>query len=97
MKTTLPDLNMPIEDIVAEGNKVAVRVTQQATNTGPLVGLPVFGRLETPVPPTGKSIIVDSMMIFKIADDRITSYATVLDQIGLLRQLGWTFTPPAQD
>jgi hypothetical protein len=35
------------------------------------------------------------MYLFTIADGRIRSYAAELDQIGLLRQLGWTFTPPA--
>ena len=44
MKTAFPNHHMTIDDMLAEGNKVAVRVTIHATNTGPLVGLPAFGR-----------------------------------------------------
>jgi predicted ester cyclase len=94
MKTAFPDIHFTVDDIFAAGNKVAVRVTVRGTNTGPLVGLPAFGRLETPVPPTGKSTTQGGMYIFTVSDGKILSYASELDQIGLLRQLGWTFTPP---
>ena len=94
MKTAFPDLHFTIDDIVAEGSKVAIRVTTHATNTGPMVGLPAFGRFDTPVPPTGKSVMGSGIYIFTISDSKIVSFAVELDQIGLLRQLGWTFTPP---
>lgn len=80
--------------MVAEGNKVAISVTTHGTNTGPLVGLPAFGRLETPVPPTGKSVTGSGMYIFTVSDGKIEKFAVELDQIGMLRQLAWTFTPP---
>ncbi len=57
MKTSFPDIRLTIDEMIAEGNKVALRVTTRGTNSGPLVGLPAFGRFETPVPPTGKSVI----------------------------------------
>jgi predicted ester cyclase len=95
MKLSFPNNYLTIEDIVAEGDRVAVRGTITGTNSGPLVGLPAFGRLENPVPPTGRAIVANAMYLFTIADGRIRSYAAELDQIGLLRQLGWTFTPPA--
>jgi predicted ester cyclase len=94
MKTAFPDIHFTVDEILAEGNKVAVRVTTHGTNSGPLVGLPAFGRLETPVPPTGKSVTGSGMNIFKISEGKIVSYAAELDQIGLLRQMGWTFNPP---
>jgi predicted ester cyclase len=94
MKTAFPDHQMTVDELLAEGNKVAVRVTIHATNTGPLVGLPAFGRLETSVPPTGKPVTTSAMYVFTVSDGKIVSYAAELDQIGLLRQLGWTFTPP---
>jgi predicted ester cyclase len=81
--------------MIAEGDKVAVRVTAHATHTGPLLGLPAFGRFEEPVPPTGRSVTMTGTYVFTIADGKIASYAAELDQIALLRQLGWTFTPPA--
>ena len=94
MKTAFPDNHLTIDEILAEGNKVAIRVTVHGTNIGPLVGLPAFGRLETPVPPTGKSVTATGIYIFTVSDGKIVSFAVELDQIGLLRELGWTFTPP---
>jgi predicted ester cyclase len=86
---------MSIDEVFAEGNKIAVRVTTRGTNTGPLVGLPAFGRLETPVPPTGKSVIASGIYLFTVSGGKISSLAAEIDQIGLLQQLGWTFAPPA--
>jgi predicted ester cyclase len=96
MKTAFPDNHFTIEDMVAEGNKVVVRATIRGTNTGPLGGLPAFGRFETSVPPTGKSVTGSAMNIFTISEGKIVSYGGELDQIGLLRQMGWTFTPPGR-
>jgi len=93
-KTAFPDLHFTIEDMIAEGNKVAVRVTTHGTNTGPMVGLPGLGLLETPAPPTGKAVTGTGMYIFTVSDGKIVSFGSELDQIGLLRQLGWAFTPP---
>jgi predicted ester cyclase len=93
MKAGFPDNHLTIDDILAEGNKVAVRVTTHGTNTGPLVGLPAFGRFETPVPPTGKPVTGSGMYLFTVSDGKIVSFAAEIDQIGLLRQLGWKFAP----
>lgn len=95
MKIGFPDNHLSIEDILAEGDKVAVRVTIRGTNSGPLIGLPGFGRLETPMPPTGKSVMGSGIYIFTVYNGKIVSFTAELDQIGLLRQLGWMFTPPA--
>lgn len=94
MKTAFPDLHFTVDEMVAEENKVAVKATQRGVNTGPLVGLPGFGRMESPVPPTGNAISVTGIFLFTIVDGRIVSYAQEFDQVGLLRQLGWAFTPP---
>lgn len=95
MKITFPDLQFSVDTIVAESNKVAVGVTQRGTNTGPLVGLPAFGRLERPVAPTGKSVTGTAIYVFTVSDGKIVGFTAEIDQIGLLQQLGWTFTPPA--
>ena len=95
MKTAFPDQHFSVDTILAEGNKVAASVTIRGTNTGPLVGLPAFGRLETPVAPTGKSTTGTGMYLFTVSDGKIVSFAAEIDQIGLLQQLGWTITPPA--
>jgi predicted ester cyclase len=94
MKMAFPDQHTDVDEMVAEGDKVAVQGTIRGTNTGPMLGFPAFGRLETPVPPTGKTASATAMYLFTISDGRIVSYAFEMDQIGLLRQLGWKFTPP---
>jgi predicted ester cyclase len=94
IKTAFPDFQWTIDDMFADGNKVAVRMTARGTNTGPLVGLPAFGRFDQPLPPTSKWTLVTGMYIFTASDGKIVSLASEIDQLGLLQQLGWTFTPP---
>ncbi len=94
-KTAFPDDHITIEEILAEGDKVAVRMTTRGTNSGHL-GLPLFGRKEAPVPPTGKSVTMTAIYIFKISEGKIVSFAREGDIFGMLLQLGWTFTPPGQ-
>jgi predicted ester cyclase len=87
---------MSIDEMIAEGDKVAVRVTTRGTHTGPMLGFPAFGRFETPVPPTGRTASASAIYTFTVSEGRIVSYALEMDQIGLLRQLGWEFTPPSR-
>jgi predicted ester cyclase len=96
IRTAFPDFHTNIEDMVAEGDKVVVLTTARGTNTGPLLGLPAFGRLPEPVPPTDKPFVVTGVNVFTIKDGRVLSFATESDQVGLLRQLGWSIAPPAQ-
>jgi C-1 hydroxylase len=39
-----PDLNLQIDDVVAEGDRVVTRMTAHATNTGSYMGRPPTGR-----------------------------------------------------
>jgi len=94
MKTAFPDQHFTVDAMIAEDSRVAVQMTAQGTNSGPLVGLPGFGRLEQPVPPTDEVVTNRVIYVFKLANGRIISYAAELDQIGMLRQMGWRFTPP---
>ena len=96
LKMALPDNHWTVDYMLAEGNRVAVRVATHGTNTGPMVGFPAFGRFETPIPPTGKSVTGSEIYIFTVSDDKILSFAREIDQIGVLRQMGWTFMPPDQ-
>lgn len=94
MKTAFPDLQLSVEEMVVEDDRVAVRVVARGTNSGPLVGLPAFGHLERPVPPTGRATMATGMYFFTLNGGKIVSVALELDQVGLLRQMGWTFVPP---
>ena len=95
-KLGFPDNHFTIDEIVAEDDKVAVHATMHGTNTGPLVGLPALGTFATPAPPTGISVLWNRIYIFSVADGKILNFTAESDQLGLLQQLGWTFTPPSE-
>jgi steroid delta-isomerase-like uncharacterized protein len=77
-REAFPDLVMSVEQMVAEGDRVAVFFSGQGTNTGTGNGLPA----------TGKHAEGTGMTVFRIANGKIAEEWTVSDQYGLLRQLG---------
>jgi hypothetical protein len=77
-KSATPDLVIAVEDIVAEGDRVAVRWTATGTNTGEGNGLPA----------TGKRITVGGMTFWRMRDGRIAEEWGVVDMLSALRQLG---------
>ena len=76
----IPDLRLPIEDVVAEGDRVLVRLRVQGTHGGDLMG----------VPATGRPIDIAVLDLFKIQDARLVEHWALLDNLGLLRQIGVT-------
>jgi predicted ester cyclase len=81
---TFPDVRYVIEDLVAEGDRVAVRWTACGTQRGS------FG----PVPPTGRSVTWSGIHIYRIRDGRFVEYWVEADSLGRLRQLGVELVPP---
>jgi steroid delta-isomerase-like uncharacterized protein len=73
----LSDATM-IEDVVAEGDRVAVRLTSAATQSGPFMGMP----------PSGKRYEIGEIHWFRIRDARIAEHWHQADFLGMLRQLG---------
>jgi predicted ester cyclase len=72
------DLTFTAEDMIAEGDRVAVRCLSQPTHTRTAFG----------IPPTGKQLIYTSIVIFRIADDKIVEDWVEHDMLGLLQQMG---------
>ena len=73
-----PDLQHAIEDTIAERDKVVTRLTVHGTNTGNFFG----------VPPTGKSVAISEITIFRIADGLIAEQWPQSDAMGMMQQLG---------
>ena len=73
-----PDLHVTIDDIVVEGDKVAVRFTSRGTQRGAFAG----------IPPTGRPVAIQSYQIGRVANGKFVEVWGVDDQIGMLRQLG---------
>jgi predicted ester cyclase len=72
-----PDLHI-IEDLVAEGDKIASRNTVTGTQRGEYMG----------IPPTGESVTYNEIFIFRFADGRIAETWGVVDVFSQMKQLG---------
>jgi predicted SnoaL-like aldol condensation-catalyzing enzyme len=86
LRTMLPDLNIKIEDMVAEGDMVVTRYTATATDTVGYMGMA----------PTGKKIRTTAMQSFRFANGKVVESWAVRDDLGTLRQLGHLPELPAR-
>jgi steroid delta-isomerase-like uncharacterized protein len=79
LREGLPDLQCPIDEVIAEDERVAGRFSLRGTHQGTLLGIPA----------TGKSVVATVMVIarFDAAGKWVEDWAG-WDQLGLLRQLG---------
>jgi hypothetical protein len=73
-----PDLQVTIEDLIAEDDKVVARNKVTGTHRGEYMGLP----------PTGKSITYNEIFVFRVVDGRIAETWGVVDVLSQLKQLG---------
>ena len=78
MLAGFPDYQTIIEDMIAEGNKVAARIKMTGTQTGEFMG----------IPPTGKEVSFTGIFIARIANGKIVEHWGEEDGVSLLRQLG---------
>lgn len=74
-----PDMRVKIEDLVAEGDRVAVRATWTGTHRGyfPPMNLPA----------TNRSFVFTGMVLWRIRENRIVERWASVDRLGLLGQL----------
>lgn len=73
-----PDTVNVLEDLLAEGDKVAARWVTRGTHRGVFLG----------IPPTGNRIEVTSTGIFRMKDGRVAESWDHFDALGMLEQLG---------
>jgi steroid delta-isomerase-like uncharacterized protein len=78
VSAALSDAAMTIDDVIADGDRVAVRLTSSATQSGPFMGMP----------PTGRRYEIGEIHIFRIRDGRVVEHWHQADFLGMLRQLG---------
>src|SRR5215831_7218549 len=78
LRTAFPDLHFTIEDLVAEGDTVAGRVTMSGTHLGPFLG----------IAPTGRSFQQAHMTFVRFRDGKAIEHRAVRDDLGMLQQLG---------
>jgi steroid delta-isomerase-like uncharacterized protein len=78
-----PDGRITIEDLVAEGDRVAARLIFHGTQQGEFNG----------IPPTGKAVSMPGMALFRIAAGKISESWHLPDTLGMLQQLGMMPAP----
>ena len=79
MRDMTPDMHIDIDDVIASGNKVAVRSTMTGTDTTGMPGMPA----------TGKSFSMGAIDVFTFDDDGMnTEHYGVYDIMGMMMQLG---------
>jgi steroid delta-isomerase-like uncharacterized protein len=76
--TGFPDFRLEIEDMLAEEDRVAVRWTFHGTHTGEFLS----------IAPTGKPVTMSAVEVNRVVGGRVAEHWVVLDQLGVLRQLG---------
>jgi steroid delta-isomerase-like uncharacterized protein len=77
-RTAFPDLKVPVEEQVIEGDVVVTRWTARGTHGGDLQG----------IPPTGKPINVQGVLIDRVSGGQIQEEWAVYDSLGLMQQVG---------
>ena len=78
LRSAFPDLRYTIEDAIAYGDQIVHRLTATGTMTGDLMGMPA----------TGKRATWSEIHIGRGVNGRMTEHWAVVDQLGMLVQLG---------
>jgi steroid delta-isomerase-like uncharacterized protein len=78
LRDAFPDLQMTVEDQVAEGDRVVTRWSARGTHKGSFFG----------IAPTGKTGTMTGIEIDQFVDGKVTECWTSADYLGLMQQLG---------
>ena len=76
--SAFPDGQIIIEQIIAEGDTVAARLTFHGTQTGQFQD----------IPPTGKTVTVPALDMYRLSEGKIVEHWGGPNQLRLLQQLG---------
>lgn len=83
VRTAFPDLRFAIEDMFAEGDREAVRFVERGTHRGTWIG----------IPPTGNTINVPGIAVFRITNGQIMHQWSHNDFGAEMHQLGARIVP----
>jgi steroid delta-isomerase-like uncharacterized protein len=76
-RDAFPDVTVAIDELVAEGDRVAVATTFTGTHQGELMGMA----------PTGRRVSVTGIDFVRVAGGQIVEHRGLTDVVGLMRQL----------
>ena len=83
IRAALPDQHETLDDLIADGDRVAWRWTLHGHNRGPL----------GPIPPTGRPVRITGIEIWRFADGQVVELWNEVDVLGFMQQLGLIPTP----
>jgi steroid delta-isomerase-like uncharacterized protein len=78
LRSAFPDIRFTVEDVIAEGRRVAIRWAWRGTH---------LGQFRT-FAPTGKTLTNTGIAIYEITDGRISRAWLETDRLGALQQMG---------
>jgi steroid delta-isomerase-like uncharacterized protein len=78
LRQGFPDIEFAIEDLVTEGDRVAVRWRWKGTHKGTFGGFP----------PSQKQLSNEGMAIYQIKDEKIVQAWQITDRLGFLHDIG---------
>lgn len=78
LRSAFPDFKATIEDTLAEGDKVVVRMTWSGTHKGEFMG----------VPASGKRVTIGVIDIIRITNGKFVEHWGQMDGMGLMQQIG---------
>jgi steroid delta-isomerase-like uncharacterized protein len=81
----LSDARMTVHDVIAEGDRVAVRLTSHGRHSGEFMGMPA----------SGSEYDISETHILRIRDGQVAEHWRDADMLGLMRQLGALPEPAA--
>ena len=77
-RKALADIRFTIDDLIAEDDRVAARITTSARQVDAFMNLPA----------SGKQYEIGEIHIFRLADGKVVEHWHQFDQMGMMRQLG---------
>lgn len=77
-RAAFPDLVLEIDDLVGEGEHVALRWSGGGTHEGEFMG----------APPTGKRVEIEGIDIYRVAGGQVIEHWGYPDVVALVQQLG---------
>lgn len=78
MRSAFPDIHWIIEEVIEEDEKIVSRFTWTGTHKGTFLGIPA----------TDRSVRVTGVVIDRVVDGKMTDSRILMDNLGLMHQLG---------
>ncbi len=86
-ESAFPDFRYEVEDVIAEGEKVAVRDVFRGTHEGDFMGIPA----------TGSRVTMEAIHIYRFSEGKLAEHWVARDDLGMMRQLGVVPAPGQSD